>query len=192
MSFTRGPALWYNGRVPGGVAEWSNAPALKADEVKASGGSNPSPSGPKVAPPCSLFLRCLDGSVWRRPRSLPQRRGGVSPAGACPLIAFTGPLLPPWLPPRYRQARQREAGMKRKAAELEKRRFHEHCLAVEPHAEVNSSLIVGSAAEHPQKLGTSDVWRRKTTRGRARRVRVAEENLRNGSSTIGASRFLTD
>jgi hypothetical protein len=34
----------YNSFTRGGVAEWSNAPALKADEVKASRGSNPFPS----------------------------------------------------------------------------------------------------------------------------------------------------
>jgi hypothetical protein len=35
---------WYNGGVPGGMAEWSNAAVLKTADAQVSGGSNPSPS----------------------------------------------------------------------------------------------------------------------------------------------------
>ena len=47
-------ASWNNGFgplvVPGGVVEWLMAPVLKTGEVKASVGSNPTPSAPAARP----------------------------------------------------------------------------------------------------------------------------------------------
>lgn len=58
---------------PGKVAEWSNAPVLKTDELRGSGGSNPSLSARKNPDRDSLsgfFLPVSETGCNRRPATL--------------------------------------------------------------------------------------------------------------------------